>query len=97
MGIWHGHTPARMNARPNRAGRIAVAMFPSGRDERWVSGFAERKHMPDGNLGRVVNVVNVQIVHDAVELASDDEGHRYTFVGTSRFATTVILNSLISL
>jgi hypothetical protein len=37
VGIGRAHTPARTNARPNSAGRIAVAMFPSGRDEWWVS------------------------------------------------------------
>ena len=29
----------RTSTRPNSAGRIAVATFPSGRDERWVVGF----------------------------------------------------------
>jgi hypothetical protein len=37
--VGRAHTPSRTNARPNSAGRIAVAMFPSGRDERWVSDF----------------------------------------------------------
>jgi hypothetical protein len=35
--VRRAHTPARTHARPNSAGRIAVAMFPSERDERWVS------------------------------------------------------------
>ena len=37
--VGRAHTPARTSARPNIPGRIAVAMFPSGRDERWVSAF----------------------------------------------------------
>jgi hypothetical protein len=37
--VRRAHTPARLNARHNSAGRIAVAMVPSGRDERWVSAF----------------------------------------------------------
>jgi hypothetical protein len=37
--VGRAHTTERTNAHFISSGRIAVAMFPSGRDERWVSAF----------------------------------------------------------